>query len=171
MTFFTVTSRTTSMDNSILINIVVCHQNRNSSQTFYDDNLSSKNFKKFSLRESVFNIREDYSLQPRIRLKSITDDFMRVFWNSCAENFGIVRKTYEVEFSLNKFARIQFTAYYRTAIKCLETKECSKISKNPKKSFRNCPFSFNATSLQSRISGFSKYKLQEKCFIWVFWNC
>ena len=54
--------------------------------------------------------------------------------------------------------------------KCSERKGCSKISKIQKKSLRNCPFFSNATAPQSRISDFSKYKLQEKCFLWVFWN-
>ena len=53
---------------------------------------------------------------------------------------------------------------------CSERKECSKILKIPKKSLRKSAFSSNATALQSRISDISKCRLQEKCFLWVFWN-
>ena len=44
------------------------------------------------------------------------------------------------------------------------------ITKIPKKSLRNCPFFSDSTALQLRISGFSKCKLQEKYFLWLFWN-
>ena len=36
--------------------------------------------------------------------------------------------------------------------------------------FQNCPFFSNATALESRICDFIKYRLQGKCFLWVFWN-
>ena len=45
----------TSLDKSILGNIVGCYQNRNSSQTFCGDNVISKVQKKTSLVESLFN--------------------------------------------------------------------------------------------------------------------
>ena len=35
---------------------------------------------------------------------------------------------------------------------------------------QKCAFFSNATALQSRISDISKCRLQEKCFLWVFWN-
>ena len=38
--------------------------------------------------ESLFNITQDYSLQPITLLNSFTDDFIRVFSNSCTKNFG-----------------------------------------------------------------------------------
>ena len=46
--------------------------------------------------------------------------------------------------------------------KCPKRKGCSKISKILKNHFQNCPFFSNVTGLQSRISNFSKNKLQEK---------
>ena len=55
------------------------YQNRNSSQTFLWDNFTYKNFKKLFLVESLFNITQDYSLQSKTILKSVTDDFMMVF--------------------------------------------------------------------------------------------
>ena len=55
---------------------------------FCEDNFTSKNFKKLSLVEPLFNIRDDYSLQTTTLLNCVTDDFMRAFWNSYAENFG-----------------------------------------------------------------------------------
>ena len=45
----------TSMDKSILRNIVGCYQNRNPFQAFCGDNASSKVLKKFSLVEPLFN--------------------------------------------------------------------------------------------------------------------
>ena len=89
MIFFTITWRTTSMDKSILTNIADCYQKIGiHHRLFYGDNFTSKNFKKLSLVELLFNIRHEYSLQTTILLNYITDDFMRAFWNSCAENFG-----------------------------------------------------------------------------------
>ena len=46
----------------------------------------------------------------------------------------------------------------------------SKISKIPKKPLRKGVFFSKATDLQSRISDISKYRLQEKCFLWIFWS-
>ena len=43
------------------------------------DNFTSKNFKKFSLVETLFKMIQDYSLQPGTLLNSVTDDFMRAF--------------------------------------------------------------------------------------------
>ena len=88
MILFIIAWRTTSMNNFILRNIAGCYQKRNPSQTFCGDNFTTKNAKKLSLMESPFNTTRDYSLQPRTLLNSITDDFIKVFWNSCAENFG-----------------------------------------------------------------------------------
>ena len=42
-------------DKSVLRNIVTCCENRNQSKTFCDDNLISKNFRKLSLVEPLFN--------------------------------------------------------------------------------------------------------------------
>ena len=105
--------------------------------------------------ESLFNTRQDYSLQPRTLLSSVTDDLMKLFWNSCAKKlWKIVRKTYVVEFFFNRVAQIQSTTIYRTTLliytfwKCSERKECSKILKLQKKTLRNCLFFSNATTLQ-----------------------
>ena len=49
-----------SMGKSILTNIADCYQQRNPSQTFCGDNFTSKNFKKLSLLESLFNIKQEY---------------------------------------------------------------------------------------------------------------
>ena len=55
---------------------------------FCRDNLNSKNFKELSLMESLLKIKQDYSLQARTLLNSITDDFMKWLWNSCIGNFA-----------------------------------------------------------------------------------
>ena len=46
---------------------------------FSGDNLTSNNFKELSLVESFFTIKQDYGVQSRTLLNSITDDLMRVF--------------------------------------------------------------------------------------------
>ena len=55
---------------------------------FCGDNLNSKNFKELSLMESLLKIKQDYSLQARTLLNSITDHFMKLLWNSCIGNFA-----------------------------------------------------------------------------------
>ena len=105
---------------------------------FCGDNCTSKNFKKFSQVDSLFNIRQDYSIQPpRTLLNVVTDKLIRMFWNSCAENWRIVRTTYVV-----------FTVYSLlpdcatdTFWKCLERKRFSKISKISKSLCKTMPFS------------------------------
>ena len=67
------------MDKSIPTNIAGCYQNRNPSHIFSGDNFTSINFKELSLVESFFNIKQDYGVQSRTLLNSITDDLMRVF--------------------------------------------------------------------------------------------
>ena len=106
---------------------------------------------------------QDYSLLPITLLNLITDYFIRVFWNSCTKkHWKISRKTYVVKFPLNVNAQIQSAAYYRT-------ENVLKVLK-PQQIFENCPFSPNVTGLQPTISDVSKNRLQEKCFLWVFWN-
>ena len=72
------------------------------------------------------------------------------------------------EYSLQATTRL----HYSTILEELssERKGCSKFSKISKKCLRNGPFCFNVTALQSKISDLSKYRLQEKCFLWVFWH-
>ena len=55
---------------------------------FSGNNFTSKNFKELSLVESFFNIKQDYGAESKTLLNSITNDLMRVFCNSCNENFG-----------------------------------------------------------------------------------
>ena len=89
-----------------------------------------------------FNAIHGYSLKPTIRLKtSLETLFWECFWEI------------EIEFR-----------------RCLsERKGCSKFSKLPKK-WQSCLCCYETTDLQSRISGFSKNNLREKCFLWVFWK-
>ena len=46
-----------------------------------------------------------------------------------------------------------------------DRKECCNSLKIPKKSLQICPFFSNPIGLQSTISGVSKNRLQEKCFL------
>ena len=80
--------------------IAGCYQNRNPSQTFCGNNVIPKTFKKLSLVESLFSIRQDYSLQPRTLLNSITGDFMRVFSALCV--FKTPEKAFTVELTLEE---------------------------------------------------------------------
>ena len=77
------------MDKPILTNIAGCYQNRNLLQIFSFSwmQLHLKKFHQIVLDVVTFNIRQDYSLQTRTLLNFITDDFMRVFWNKCADIF------------------------------------------------------------------------------------
>ena len=77
----------------------------------------------------------------------------------------IVRKTYVVEFPLNRVVRILPDCTADTFWKCSERKGCLKNSKFQNKSLQNCPFFSNATALDSRISEFSKYRLKGKRFL------
>ena len=70
------------MDKSILTNTVA------TSQTFLWGQFHLQEFQQIVPGVVSFNIRQHYSLQPGTLLNSITDDFMRVFCNSCAEIFG-----------------------------------------------------------------------------------
>ena len=136
-------------------------------------------------------------VQSRTLLNSIAGDLMRVFRNTWTENCGKLSEKnmwgssllLEVhEYSLQPtglVARIWSTAYWTRCTnivyslpdcttdalwECLEYKGCSKISKFPKKSLRKSAFFSNATALQSRIFDISQCRLQEKCFLLVFWN-
>ena len=94
------------------------------------------------------------------------------------KNGKISRKIYVVEFPLNGNAQIQSAAYYRTKNSTTDTfvksaqkeKDVLKVQKFQKKSLWNCPFSLKVTGLQFTISDVSKSRLQEKCFLCVFWN-
>ena len=66
--------------------------------------------------ESLFDITQDYSLQPMTLLNSFTDDFIRVFIQLHQKLWKIVRKTYVLEFPFERVARIQSTAYYRNIL-------------------------------------------------------
>ena len=65
-------------------------QNKNISQNFFlgGDNFTSKNFKKLSLVEWFFKLNQNCSIQTRTLQNSVTCNFIRLFWNSCAKIFG-----------------------------------------------------------------------------------
>ena len=65
------------MGKSVFRNIVGTYQNRSSLETFYGDNLISKNFKILSLAKSFLIETQDYSLESRIVPNSIIDDFIK----------------------------------------------------------------------------------------------
>ena len=106
--------RATSVGKSVLRNIVGTYQNRSSLETFYGDNLISKNFKILSLAKSFLIETQDYSLESRTVPNSIIDDFIKKFRNSCRDIWKISRKTYVVELSFDKIAILKSTACYRT---------------------------------------------------------
>ena len=47
---------------------------------FSADSIISKNFKKLPLVESLIHLRQDYRLQPRTLLHSVTEDFYEGVW-------------------------------------------------------------------------------------------
>ena len=78
--FFTITWKTTYMDKAIIRNIVVCYKN------FFAGIILLLKTSRNCLWWRYFLIKtQDYSLLPRTLLNSVTDDFMRVFWNSCTK--------------------------------------------------------------------------------------
>ena len=121
---------------------------------------------------------QDYGLLPRTLLNSVTDDFMRVFWKGCTKTkLENIQKKFCCGVPVNTNVQIQSAAYIelKTPLqinfeKCSERKRCSKSSKIQKKYLQFCTFFSNLIGLQSTISDISKYRLQEKCFLWVFWN-
>ena len=87
---------------------------------FVSDNIMSKVLKNF-LWWSHFLIKtQDYSLQLRTTLNSITDDFMTIFWNSCTNNF-VKFPGEHVQFTFNVIARLQPIAYYWTKASIADT--------------------------------------------------
>ena len=81
---------------------------------------------------------------PWTLLNSVTDDFMRVFWKSCAKIFVKLSEQRMRWRSLKSWTNKVYSLLPNCTIdtfrKCLKRKGNSKISKIPKKSLRNCPF-------------------------------
>ena len=80
------------------------------------------------------------AVQWRTLLNSITDDLMRVFWNSCTKNFGkLSAKNIQGSYLLLELHNIVYSLLpdctTDTFLERLENKGCSKISKIPRKIF------------------------------------
>ena len=156
MIFFTITCRTTLWRSLFLQILQVGTKIEIHHRLFCGDNFTSKNFNKLFLVDSLLACTK-LRIHEGI-LKYLGRNFCK-----------IVRKTYVVPFRLCEWTLQPTTD---TFWKCSKRKGYSKISKIPKKSLRHYLFSPNAAVLQSWISVFSKYRFQEKCFIWLFWsNC
>ena len=111
----------TSIDKSMFRNIIGCYQNRNPSKGFSGDNVISKVLKKLSLVESLFNSNIGlWSI-----LKSITVDFMPIFWNSCTHLMKLQDYSLQPITGLKPALQVLFW-------KCSEGKGCSKILKTPR---------------------------------------
>ena len=72
---------------------------------------------------------------------------------------------------------MQSTAYYQTKNsdtdkfwKVLRKKWLFEKLENSKKIFANLSLFSNVIGMQSTISDVGKNRLQEKCFLWVFWK-
>lgn len=163
------------MDVSTLRNLIGYYQNINLSRAFRN---TSRNWLWWN---HFLTKTQGYCQQPRFLLNSITDDrcFMRLFRSSCTKSLGnYPEKTCVGEFPLNKFTRLQYTAYLTrnsTANTFLEVLRKEIVFKNlenfQKISVQNCTFFFDFTSLQSRIFDFNKIRFQGKCFFMtVLWN-
>ena len=75
MIFFTIIRRATSVDKSILIYILqVTNKIPIHLRLFGGVNFTLNNFKKLSLVQSLFNIRQEYSLKPKTLLNSVIVD-------------------------------------------------------------------------------------------------
>ena len=107
-------------------------------------------------------------------LNSVTDDFIRDFWNSFTktklENIqknlccGVSSK---YKYSLHPTIELKTPPQVNFG-KCSERKGYSKSSEIPKKSLQICLFFYNLC-LQFTICDVKKNRLQEKCSLWVFW--
>ena len=65
--------------------------------------------------------------------------------------WNVYKKAYVLEFPLNKIARLQSTAYYRT-----RNFTADYFSWSAQKPLQNCPFFSNITNLQTRIPDLNK---------------
>ena len=83
--------RKTSMDESVLRNIVWGYQNRNLLQAFCGDNLIFKNFNKLSLVKLLFN--QNAGINVLEHYQTLSDLFMRVLWDSCNKNLKNIQKS------------------------------------------------------------------------------
>ena len=62
------------------------------------------------------------------------------------------------------------TVYQYFSESAQKEKDALKVRKFQKNICKAVPFSPNVTGLQSTIFDINKNRLQEKCFLWVFWN-
>ena len=109
-----------SMDKSIFRNFVFCYQNRNLLQDFSGDKIISKDSKKLSQVEPVFD-------QNRPLLNSITDDFMTVFLNDgCTKIFGRYPGKH-LQLPFNEIVQLESAVYYWTTDTSLEVLRREKM--------------------------------------------
>lgn len=112
-----------------------------------------------------------YGIQPSTLLNFITDDVLRLCWNSCSENFGNLSEKHmklsSLLIELLKYSLKPTTVlYYRNLMEVLRKKRMFQNFENSKKTLCEKLLFSNSTALKSRISEFSKYK--EKYVLWVF---
>ena len=162
-----------STNKFFLINTAGSHKNRNPSHAFFVGITLSPKFWRNDLSWSHVLIRTELSLQPRALLNSITDTFIRVFWNCCTKTLEKFIKMYVIEFSLNKIARLHSTVYSRIKNSTTNTflevlrkeKKFEDLNIFTKKPLQSIPFSLGSPVF--RISDLTKTS-QEKFFLWVF---
>ena len=124
----------------------------------FGHNLISKNFNKLSLLKSLFN-QNTGRKGLRTLPNSVIDLFMRVPRNSCNKTLENIQKNI-------RSGALFYKNYTTDTFLVVITKE-KIFKKNPLYSF---PFFTNVKGLLSRNSDLNKNRLQEKCFLIVFWN-
>ena len=125
---------------------------------YFGHNLISKNLNKFSLLKSIFN--QNTGRKGLRKLPNcVIDPFMRVLWNSCKKTSENIQKNI-------RSGALFYKNYSTDTFLLVITKE-EMFEKNTLYSW---PFFANVKGLQSTNSDFNKNRLQEKCFLRVFWN-
>ena len=132
--------------------------------------ISSLNTSRNCLWWGYFLIKtQEYCQQPKFLLNSITDVFMRVFWNSCTKNFGTIpeKRMLQSFLLINLYDHSLHHTGLETPLKilfwkCLGRKECSNTSKISKRSLcKTTPFSLPLQACSSEFLVSTKSNLEK----------
>ena len=127
--------------------------------------ISSLNTSRNCLWWGYFLIKtQEYCQQPKFLLNSITDVFMRVFWNSCTKNFGTIpeKRMLQSFLLINLYDHSLHHTGLETPLKilfwkCLGRKECSNTLKISKRSLcKTTPFSLPLQACSSEFLASTK---------------
>ena len=138
---------------SILTNISDCYQNRNSSQTFRGDNITSKSFNKLFLIKSLLIQEMTIIYRPELYYTPLQMILWGCFERAAPKFLGNCKKNV-CGGVLFRVARIKSTAYYQTALQIHSAsvqkgKDILQFWKFQQHLCETIPFYSNATALIS----------------------